>query len=146
MGPRSVRQHGVRCVSNFVSTSGLCQCLSLPLCLETMSCEVDNRQPCQTCTSACCKSPIGPVSQNCTSLRSVSLHGSFGSDRFTIHGLWPNYCRGGYPHDCGSQCDCSYHADVIKQLLPEMRHAWVSYSQWGANAFWAHEFNKHGAA
>jgi ribonuclease T2 len=60
--------------------------------------------------------------------------------RFTIHGLWPNYGSGGYPDSCGGT---QYSSTAISSIRTRMNAQWPSFT--GSNdAFWAHEFNKHG--
>ncbi|KAI9934581.1 hypothetical protein ASPWEDRAFT_116974 [Aspergillus wentii DTO 134E9] len=70
------------------------------------------------------------------------------SDSWTIHGLWPDHCDGGY----GEHCDDSREVDDIEsvlkdqgrtELLDYMQTYWISDSE-SNNKFWAHEWNTHG--
>ncbi|KAF9105610.1 ribonuclease T2-like [Mortierella sp. AM989] len=74
------------------------------------------------------------------------------SDQFTVHGLWPDTCSGGQGPDEGCDTSRSY-SDVETRLknypktptgfLDEMNTYWASYKG-DNNAFWAHEWSKHG--
>ncbi|KAM0936175.1 putative ribonuclease T(2) [Dioscorea sansibarensis] len=63
---------------------------------------------------------------------------------FSIHGLWPNYDNGKYPHDC--DYENLYDATKTEDLLPEMQAKWPTLAcpSGDGNKFWAHEWNKHG--
>ncbi|CAO3613793.1 unnamed protein product [Mucor hiemalis] len=71
------------------------------------------------------------------------------SDAFTIHGLWPDTCSGGQLSSSGcdtsrTQTDiASIIGDANSSLLDRMNNYWVSYTG-DNNAFWVHEWNKHG--
>ncbi|KAH7683611.1 Ribonuclease T(2) protein [Dioscorea alata] len=63
---------------------------------------------------------------------------------FTIHGLWPNYDNGKYPHDCDYKN--RYDATKIKDLLPKMQTKWPTLECPSADGskLWAHEWNRYG--
>ncbi|OLY82654.1 Ribonuclease Rh [Smittium mucronatum] len=70
------------------------------------------------------------------------------SNKFTIHGLWPDRCNGTWSD---SGCDASRNytstGDIVKARNPDlfnlMNKIWQSSS--GPNSdFWDHEWNKHG--
>ncbi|KAG0260678.1 ribonuclease T2-like [Linnemannia exigua] len=74
------------------------------------------------------------------------------ADEFTIHGLWPDTCSGGQGPATG--CDAArIYTDIDTRLqnypgtpagfLDEMNTYWASYKG-DNNAFWAHEWSKHG--
>ncbi|PVU97880.1 hypothetical protein BB561_000270 [Smittium simulii] len=71
------------------------------------------------------------------------------SDKFTIHGLWPNYCNGTYLPNAGCDATRVYPAvgDMVKKVSKETYDFMDKY--WLANngdndSFWTHEWNKHG--
>lgn len=59
---------------------------------------------------------------------------------FSIHGLWPNYDRGGYPENC---TNVRYDPSTVSSIRSEMTAAWESYSE-PNDRFWAHEWECHG--
>ncbi|KAK9866063.1 hypothetical protein WJX84_002916 [Apatococcus fuscideae] len=59
---------------------------------------------------------------------------------FSIHGLWPNYDRGGYPENCTNE---QYDSSAVSDIRSEMTQAWESYSE-PNDRFWAHEWECHG--
>ncbi|KAF9932531.1 ribonuclease T2-like [Linnemannia zychae] len=74
------------------------------------------------------------------------------SNEFTMHGLWPDTCSGGQGPSTG--CDASrVYTDIESRLqnypgLPsgfmnELNTYWSSYKG-DNNAFWSHEWSKHG--
>ncbi|KAF9423920.1 ribonuclease T2-like, partial [Entomortierella beljakovae] len=74
------------------------------------------------------------------------------SDQFTVHGLWPDTCSGGQGPPNG--CDESRIYDDIETrlnnfsqggpaLVDQLNTYWGSYKG-DNNAFWAHEWSKHG--
>jgi len=66
-------------------------------------------------------------------------------EAFTLHGLWPEFERGGWPQFC--KADSS--ADVLalgveaEPASPHMRCEWPSFHG-GEAKFWDHEWSKHG--
>ncbi|GJJ77299.1 ribonuclease T2 [Entomortierella parvispora] len=73
-------------------------------------------------------------------------------DEFTMHGLWPDTCSGGQGPANG--CDANrIYSDIEPRLqkypgtpstfLSEMHTYWSSYKG-DNNAFWSHEWSKHG--
>lgn len=59
---------------------------------------------------------------------------------YTIHGLWIDYTRGGYPQFCNKE---PYNESVIQPLKPSLDKYWESC--WGDNSdLWEHEWKKHG--
>lgn len=85
------------------------------------------------------------------------------NDTWTVHGLWPDYCTGGFDQFCDEQRSRS--AEEISQIITRasrprrdgddkdvgthpgmmefMRENWLSLDSRNAN-LWAHEWNKHG--
>jgi ribonuclease T2 len=75
------------------------------------------------------------------------------SNSWTIHGLWPDLCAGGFEQFCD---DGRSHSDIkgiisraldadarVEELLSFMKEYWRSYD--GNDEYlWAHEWNKHG--
>ncbi|KAI7823039.1 ribonuclease T2 [Gamsiella multidivaricata] len=74
------------------------------------------------------------------------------SNEFTMHGLWPDTCTGGQGPSTG--CDAKRIYDNVETrlqnypgapsgFLDQMNTYWSSYKG-DNNAFWAHEWSKHG--
>merc|ERR1711991_646338 len=63
-----------------------------------------------------------------------------GVDGFTIHGLWPNNNDTGGPSFCTS---ATFDPSEVSSLLDELNVQWPS-NQGDNEAFWAHEYEKHG--
>ncbi|KAG0379529.1 ribonuclease T2-like [Mortierella sp. AD032] len=106
-----------------------------------------------SCTSAsagldgCCVPTMGLIL-----LVQQWYHGLGPADEFTIHGLWPDTCSGGQGPATG--CDAArIYSDIDTRLqnypgtpagfLDELNTYWASYKG-DNNAFWAHEWSKHG--
>ncbi|KKY39658.1 putative ribonuclease t2 [Diaporthe ampelina] len=69
-------------------------------------------------------------------------------DSWTIHGLWPDNCDGTYDQDCDSSRAYTNLTELIQaygsdSLLQFMNTYWLSDSE-SAEAFWEHEWSKHG--
>lgn len=69
-------------------------------------------------------------------------------DLFTIHGLWPNKCKGGYDQFCNPGWKISDARKVLEEageneLIKEMERIWKDLSGTDSD-LWLHEFNKHG--
>lgn len=80
-------------------------------------------------------------------------------DEFTIHGLWPDKCDGGYEQFCDNSrsIDDVYHLLNLEQfnnpengleisgkdLLTELNRLWKS-NNGNDESLWIHEYNKHG--
>ncbi|KAL5333859.1 ribonuclease T2-like protein [Aspergillus crustosus] len=67
---------------------------------------------------------------------------------WTIHGLWPDHCNGGFDQFCDSQRRYSNISLILvdagrKDLLDEMTTYWKDYKGDDPN-LWEHEWNKHG--
>jgi len=69
-------------------------------------------------------------------------------DAFTVHGLWPNTCSNGRAP--GNGCDDARLQNSIEplvqpvgNLLNDLNTYWPSYKN-DNDAFWVHEWNKHG--
>ncbi|KAJ1960949.1 hypothetical protein GGI12_003524 [Dipsacomyces acuminosporus] len=70
-------------------------------------------------------------------------------DEFTLHGLWPDTCTGGQTGDSG--CDSARSYDNVgsiiqgadSKLYDQLNTYWPSYKG-DNNAFWSHEWTKHG--
>ena len=79
-------------------------------------------------------------------------------DSFTIHGLWPDNCDGGYGQFCDNslaiddvhyllnseQFNCKENLEISgKDLLKKLNTLWKSNTG-NDESLWIHEFNKHG--
>jgi len=69
------------------------------------------------------------------------------SDAWTIHGLWPDNCNGGYESSCDSSRDYNDITQILQNygqqdLLDYMNTYWVSDDS-SNESFWEHEFGKH---
>ncbi|KAF9891110.1 hypothetical protein FE257_005046 [Aspergillus nanangensis] len=69
-------------------------------------------------------------------------------DSWTIHGLWPDYCNGGFDQFCDSSRKYSNISLIMvdsgrSDLLDEMRLYWKDFRGDDPN-LWEHEWNKHG--
>lgn len=64
-------------------------------------------------------------------------------DKYTIHGLWPNYDDGTYPSFCKNVQFDIKQLDSIKQKLLEYWELPKDHDKI-EDEFWNHEFRKHG--
>jgi len=111
-------------------------------------------QPSNTCSSSVlsCTSKAKSVGSCCSptygelvmDLQWIPGYGP--DDAFTLHGLWPDTCSGGYGPKDG--CDDSrQYTDISSyvdsSLLDQMNTYWPS-DQGDNNSFWEHEWQKHG--
>lgn len=67
-------------------------------------------------------------------------------ENWTIHGLWPDYCAGGFDQFCDSAREHSKIDDILStsgDLLSYMHQHWLSLNG-DNNHLWSHEWNKHG--
>ncbi|KAE8153737.1 ribonuclease T2-like protein [Aspergillus avenaceus] len=69
-------------------------------------------------------------------------------DSWTIHGLWPDHCNGGFDQYCDSSRQYSNISLILvdsgrSDLLDEMTTYWKDYKGDDSN-LWQHEWNKHG--
>lgn len=79
------------------------------------------------------------------------------ADKFTIHGLWPDNCRGGFEQFCDRDLEIDDVSFLLnspqfngpdrpimgKELLSHLNRLWKS-SNGDHEALWIHEYNKHG--
>ncbi|TKY85722.1 hypothetical protein EX895_005262 [Sporisorium graminicola] len=73
------------------------------------------------------------------------------SDSWTIHGLWPDTCDGGYDSDCDPSRNNNNIAAVLRtsskpkaaSTLDKMNQFWLALNG-NDGQLWSHEFNKHG--
>lgn len=73
------------------------------------------------------------------------------SDSWTIHGLWPDTCSGGYDSDCDPSRNSNNIASVLRtsthpkaaSTLDTMNQYWLALNGNDAQ-LWSHEWNKHG--
>ncbi|KAJ9659519.1 Ribonuclease T2 precursor (RNase T2) [Neophaeococcomyces mojaviensis] len=79
------------------------------------------------------------------------------NDTWTLHGLWPDYCKGGFDAYCDETRNLSPHeiARIVARaseqdatgthpgMMDFMNDHWLSYDSQNAH-LWAHEWNKHG--
>lgn len=62
------------------------------------------------------------------------------NSNYTIHGLWIDFKRGGYPEFCNKTI---FDVDKLKDLQKDLDHYWPSC--YGNNqGLWEHEWKKHG--
>ncbi|CRG85946.1 ribonuclease T2 family, putative [Talaromyces islandicus] len=69
-------------------------------------------------------------------------------DSWTIHGLWPDHCDGGYDQYCDNRRQYSNISLILVDsgrgdLLEYMQNYWKDFRGDDAN-LWEHEWNKHG--
>ena len=58
---------------------------------------------------------------------------------YTIHGLWIDYTRGGYPQFCSA---VPFDVEELTSILPQMKKVWPScYGD--SVTLWKHEWKKH---
>ena len=62
------------------------------------------------------------------------------TNKMTIHGLWPSLKSGKYLAECTSGVEI---VDDGSSLFTDMKQYWPSFAK-GNEAFWEHEYNKHG--
>lgn len=73
------------------------------------------------------------------------------SDSWTIHGLWPDTCTGGYDSDCDPARNNNNIASVLRtsshpnasETLDTMNQYWLALNG-NDGQLWSHEWNKHG--
>lgn len=119
-----------------------------PLCLPAVSCSL-NRVP--NLDGCCINHPSGHflATQFWDTQPAVGAN-----DTWTIHGLWPDYCTGGFDAFCNSTRALSgaHIRDIIAAadaagthpgLLDFMDQHWQSMD-YEASHLWSHEWNKHG--
>ncbi|KAF9301316.1 ribonuclease T2-like [Mortierella antarctica] len=110
--------------------------------VDVLSCTSDS-----TGVDKCCLPEMGLIL-----LTQQWYQGLGPADEFTVHGLWPDTCSGGQGPATG--CDAARVYDDIEPrlqnypsapagFLNEMNTYWSSYKG-DNNAFWAHEWSKHG--
>jgi ribonuclease I len=63
------------------------------------------------------------------------------TNTLTIHGLWPSLKNGKRLNPCTSGVKIK---DDGSELFKRMKQYWPSFSNKGNEAFWEHEYNKHG--
>ncbi|KAG0202711.1 ribonuclease T2-like [Mortierella sp. NVP41] len=112
--------------------------------LNVLSCSPDSRT-----VNACCLPSMGLI------VLAQQWHDGVGpNNAFTLHGLWPDTCAGGH----GPRKGCDHrriYNDVASRLkryrgtppgfIDEMNSYWGSFKgQGNNNAFWSHEWSKHG--
>ncbi|KAI8067463.1 ribonuclease T2-like protein [Gongronella butleri] len=69
-------------------------------------------------------------------------------NKFTIHGLWSDYCTKGWPQFCDPSRERTNITDILVsrgafKLMHDMNNMWPN-SQGNVDNFWSHEWNKHG--
>ncbi|GAB1211725.1 ribonuclease T2-like [Aspergillus terreus] len=69
-------------------------------------------------------------------------------DSWTIHGLWPDYCNGGFDQFCDSSRKYSNISLILvdagrRDLLDDMSRYWKDF-RGDDPTLWEHEWNKHG--
>lgn len=123
-----------------------------PLCLPGLSCAFQSVPNIDGC---CLNNPGGHFLQTQFWDPSPALGGN---ETWTVHGLWPDLCTGGFEQSCNSTrnkspeeithilTDASGTEDnegTHPGLLQYMTKHWLSLDGRNSN-LWAHEWNKHG--
>ncbi|KAF9363756.1 ribonuclease T2-like [Mortierella sp. NVP85] len=108
---------------------------------DVLSCSAESQG-----VSSCCLPEMGLIL-----LVQQWYNGLGPADEFTIHGLWPDTCSGGQGPSTG--CDSNrIYSDIETRLnaykggpalVDQLNTYWASYKG-DNNAFWAHEWSKHG--
>lgn len=118
-----------------------------PLCIPAISCSLDRVPNLDTC---CINAPSGHF----LATQFWDTQPALGAnDTWTLHGLWPDYCTGGFDAFCNSSRALSgpdierIIADADTNgthpgLLDFMNQFWQS--KYESSYLWAHEWNKHG--
>lgn len=123
-----------------------------PLCIPAVSCALQSIPNLDGC---CINDPSGHFLQTQFWDTSPPLGGN---ETWTIHGLWPDLCTGGFDQYCNGTR--SHSPEKITQILSDasspqvqggshpglmdfMTKHWLSLDSRNAN-LWAHEWNKHG--
>jgi len=67
-----------------------------------------------------------------------------GNNKWSIHGLWPQYSPTSYPTYCGK---VSFDITKLELILPELNQYWYSENKTEQKneEFWKHEYVKHGS-
>ncbi len=65
---------------------------------------------------------------------------------FTVHGLWPQYSAGGYPHDCTKEAFNSSVPNAVgwNDMTKYWPNVQASETSSSYSSFWEHEWTKHG--
>jgi ribonuclease T2 len=63
-------------------------------------------------------------------------------DKWSIHGLWPQYNKSDYPTYCK---EVSFDIEKLSPILDELNKYWSSYEKSDNDVFWEHEWKKHGS-
>jgi ribonuclease T2 len=127
---------------SLLRTLSLVSAYCSPKDLSTLSCHNTT-----ALTSTCCSEyPGGLLLQTQYWLPSPGPAHSW-----TIHGLWPDFCNGTYPAYCDAAREYASPVAVLEgagehELLRYMRKYWKTNTRDGVDdeAFWKHEFDKHG--
>ena len=62
-------------------------------------------------------------------------------DRFTIHGVWPEYLNATWPEYCTTE---PLNLDQIESLVDQLKTEWTDHNSDFPQRFWEHEWSKHG--
>tara|TARA_B110000261_G_C12916500_1_gene290673 strand:- start:68 stop:535 length:468 start_codon:yes stop_codon:yes gene_type:complete len=67
-----------------------------------------------------------------------------GENKWSIHGLWPQYKKNQYPTFCNK---VDFDIKKLDLILPELEKYWYSYkkNEKDDENFWKHEWEKHGS-
>ena len=63
------------------------------------------------------------------------------NNRFSIHGLWPQYSLNSYPTFCK---EVTFDINKLNPILPQLNELWYSNKNNNSD-FWKHEYEKHGS-
>jgi ribonuclease T2 len=117
---------------------------------DTVSCPADAPVSCSTSSysnSCCFESPGGVL----LATQFWDYDPATGpSDKFTLHGLWPDNCDGTYQQFCNTDAEISQTVKSIivdefgdTALYNTMSTVWKNYNG-DDEELWQHEYNKHG--
>lgn len=62
-------------------------------------------------------------------------------DRWTIHGLWPNYSNNTYKEFCRHD---PFDASALSSIKTKLQDSWPDMFAADGESFWRHEWDKHG--
>ena len=65
-----------------------------------------------------------------------------GENKWSIHGLWPQYNKNQYPTFCNK---VDFDIKKLDLILSELEKYWYSYNKKDDENFWKHEWEKHGS-
>jgi ribonuclease I len=64
-----------------------------------------------------------------------------GDNKWSIHGLWPQYSLNNYPKYCKK---IDFKIEKLNSIIEELKEKWYSNEETNED-FWKHEYEKHGS-